>query len=88
VPHGGKIAIAKAQAGKSVSRKRHTQEGKEEKEKREKGLKGAKGVGFLVSPLLPFRGGCRRSAAIRIFERVFPCAVQLPLITNSATLHF
>jgi hypothetical protein len=34
-------------------------------------LKGAKGVGFLLSSLLPFRGGCRRSAAIRIFERVF-----------------
>jgi len=43
VPHGGKIATAKAQAGKSVSRQWHTQEDREEKEKREKGLKGAKG---------------------------------------------
>jgi hypothetical protein len=45
--------------------------GKKKRKKREKGLKGAKGVGFLLSPLLPFRGGCRRSAAIRILERVF-----------------
>jgi hypothetical protein len=39
--------------------------------KREKGLKEEKGVGFLLSSLLPFRGGCLRSSAIRIFERVF-----------------
>jgi len=45
--------------------------GKKKRKKREKGLKGAKGVGFLLSPLLPFRGGCLRSSAIRIFERVF-----------------